>query len=189
LIVLSKKIPDTLFIETNYIFKGFNDQLIENLFNTITYRSKFILPCLLEKNKPLPLVKEILKGHSPRQKTLSVLPAPHYQQSIQSLKKEYNQIDSTGFQIIITRLKKNIDHISSHNCTVIFFEMPVDSLFLDSPKMNWERRMLKSTFSDKKFIWAYTDTSSGYITSDGIHLLNQSLEKYIHYFNNSLAYK
>ncbi len=189
LVALSKKIPDTLFIETNYIFKGFNDQLLEKLFNPVAYRSKFFLPCLLEKNKPLPLAKEIFKGHSPRQQTISVLPSPHYQQSIESLKKEYNQIDSAGFKNIVTKLKKNIDYIASHDCTIIFFEMPVDSFFLNSPKMNWERKILQSAFSDKKFIWTYTDTSSRYITSDGIHLLDQSLEKYIHYFNNSLAYK
>ena len=46
LIALSKKIPDTLFIETNYIFKGFNEKLNEKLFEPFAYRSKFVLPCL-----------------------------------------------------------------------------------------------------------------------------------------------
>ena len=189
LIALSEKIPDTIFIETNYIFKGFNNELLKKLFDPVAYRSKFILPCLQEKNKPFPLAKEIFKVHAPRQKTMTILPGPLYQQSIEALKKEYSRADSTSFYNIIAKLKKQVDHISSRDCTIIFFEMPVDSIFLNSAKMKWEREMLRSTFSDKKFIWAHTDTSLKYVTSDGIHLLDKSLEKYSHYFNNSLAYK
>jgi hypothetical protein len=189
LVALSEKIPDTLFIETNYIFKGFNNELLGKLFNPVAYRSRFILPCLREINKPLPLAKEIFKVQIPRQKTMTILPEPLYQQSIESLKKEYSESDSAGFYNIIAKLKKQVDYISSRDCIIIFFEMPVDSFLLNSAKIKWEREMLRSTFSDKKFIWSHTDTCCEYVTSDGIHLLDKSLEKYIHYFNNSLEYK
>jgi hypothetical protein len=190
LIALSKKIPDTLFIETNYIFKGFNEELNEKLFEPLAYRSKFVLPCLREKNKLLPLAKEIVKGHKPRKKNLASLPEPFFQQSLASLRKEYNQKPhTTRFRNIVAKLKKYINYISSRNCTIIFFEMPVDKEFLHSPKTEWERDVLKSAFNDKRFIWSQADASSAYSTSDGIHLLDESLEKYIHYFNSGLAGK
>ncbi len=190
LIALSKKIPDTLFIETNYIFKGFNKELNEKLFEPLAYRSKFILPCLQEKNKLLPLAKEIVKGHKPRKKNSASLPEPFLQESLASLRKEYNQRpDTAGFYSIVEKLKKYIDYFSSRNCTVIFFEMPVDKEFLNCPKTEWEREALKSAFTDKRFIWSQADSSIAYSTSDGIHLLDESLEKYIHYLNSGLAGK
>ena len=110
-------------------------------------------------------------------------------QSIETLEKEYTQADSAGFYHIISKLKKDVDYIASHDCTIIFFEMPVDSMLFNSAKMKREREIMRTAFSDKKFIWANTDTGSTYVTSDGIHLLDNSLEKYIHYFNNGLAHK
>ena len=190
LIALSKKIPDTLFIETNYIFKGFNKELNEKLFEPLAYRSKFVLPCLLEKNKLLSLAKELVKGHKPRKKNSTSLPEPFFQESLASLRKEYNRKpDTAGFGSIVVKLKKYIDYFSSRNCTIIFFEMPVDKEFLNCPKTEWERKALKSAFNDKRFIWSQKDSSIAYSTSDGIHLLDESLEKYIHYFNSSLTGK
>jgi hypothetical protein len=190
LIARSKKIPDTLFIETNYIFKGFNKELNEKLFDPLAYRLKLVLPCLQEKNKLLPLAKEIVKGHQPRKKNLTRLPEPFLQESLASLRKEYNQkIDTAGFHNIAVKLKEYIEYFSSRNCTIIFFEMPVDKEFLNSPKTAWERETLKLAFKDKRFIWSQADTGLVYATSDGIHLLDESLDKYIHYFNSNLADK
>jgi hypothetical protein len=67
--------------------------------------------------------------------------------------------------------------------------MPVDKEFLNSPKTAWEREALKSAFNDKRFIWSQADTSNVYSTSDGIHLLDESLEKYIRYFNSGIVDK
>ena len=104
LIALSKKIPDTLFIETNYIFKGFNKELNEILFEPLAYKAKFFLPCLLEKNKLLPLAKEIVKGRKPRKKNSASLPEPFFQESLASLRKEYNQEpDTAGFRPVLDR--------------------------------------------------------------------------------------
>ncbi len=188
LIALARKIPDTLFIETNYIFKGFNTGLNQLLFQPFAYQSKFLLPCLREKNQLLPLAKEIIKGGRPRQKISATLPEPLYTQSLNTLRKEYNgKIDSAGYRSIVEKLKKEVDYFSSQLCTVIFFEMPVDKEFLDCPKTKWERETLRAVFNDKKFIWSPVDSSRMYATSDGIHLLNESLEKYIHYFNSNLT--
>ena len=162
----------------------------EILFEPLAYRAKFFLPCLLEKNKLLPLAKEIVKGRKPGKKNSASLPEPFFQKSLASLRKEYNQEpDTAGFRSIVIKLKKYIDYFSSRNCTIIFFEMPVDKEFLNCPKTGWERGVLKSAFNNKRFIWSQVDPGIAYSTSDGIHLLDESLEKYIYYFNSALAGK
>ncbi len=190
LIALTQKIPKTLFIETNYIFKGFNKELVKKLFQPIPYRLKFILPSFQEKNKLQYLLKEIFKPGKGREKNLLRLPHPLFHNSLEKFRMEYNkEIDTNKCHKIIEEFKRYITYISSEGCSIIFFEMPVEPEFLDCPKTKFERALLKTTFSDKKFIWIQTDSHTKYNTVDGIHLLDESLQKYISYLNSKLNCK
>ena len=185
IVALSGKIPKILFVETNCIFKGFDDALIDRLFDKRRYKLRFCLPYLLQKHKLIPLTKELIKPAKTILIESSPLPKPLFSQTLENQKKVYNSLpDIDKFNQCINELKKYIYYISSKGCEVIFFEMPIDKQLQNSPLANFQRNVMKDVFNDHQFKWIEPVQNTQYMTGDGIHLLEESTIAYFKYLES-----
>ena len=180
IIALSKKIPAVLFIETNYIFKGFNQDLTSQLFDRVLYHLRFIFPALLRKHSPKSIMKELIKGKNrltEKNQTKSL-----FQPSLEFFKGLYDELPDPGrFDKVLTSLREYIEAISSKGCRIVFFEMPIDEELMNSKLATYQRDKLKSLFPEKKYYWITPNPDDRYKTPDGIHLDEASVDKYFNY--------
>ncbi|OUJ71201.1 hypothetical protein [Hymenobacter crusticola] len=185
-IALSNKIPDTLFVETNYLYKGFDQQLLEDVFRPGLYQARFALPALQEKHQVFSFLKEQIKPSKIRQLKLARYPEPQYSQELTHFKEEYQVLpDSLRLRQDLDSLQYYLNYLSSKNCKIFFFEMPVDRQLSNYPKMKSEKYALQQVF-DKKIKWVAPDTLGRYATIDGVHLLEKSVYQYLAYFNQNI---
>ena len=183
IIALSKKIPRTLFIETNYIFKGFDAPLIEKLFRPGLYQLRHLFPSLLKKHTISSLLSEIFKRLN-IYKTNSIKSNSMTSPTVEIFKKLYDEVpERNQFLNNLKKLKNYIDHFSSQGCEIIFFEMPLDPQLVDAPLFQFQRRELKDFFANYKCSWVYPDPLDQYYYNDGLHLVEGSAHKYFTYLD------
>lgn len=184
IIVLSNRIPHTLLVETNYIFKGFDSKLTKKLFKPGFYRARFYLPAMLEKNRVDSVLKEIFKPTKPIHITQNKLAGALYANAYNKYKDSYNKLpEDAQFGNDLKKLKKYVDYISARGCNIIFFEMPVEHELIDSPLALFQRNALKSIFGSEKYKWVFPCRSDEYETEDGIHLIEDSVYRYYKYLD------
>ncbi|HET9276921.1 MAG TPA: hypothetical protein VFN95_02010 [Flavitalea sp.] len=180
IIVLSKKLPEVLFIETNYIFKGFDRNLTSQLFDRLLYHVRFIFPALLRKHSPKSILKELIKWtnrSTEKDQTKSL-----FQPSVEFFKGIYDELPDPGrFDKVLSSLREYIEAISSKGCQVVFFEMPIDVDLMNSKLATYQRDKLISLFPKKKYHWITPNPDDHYNTTDGIHLDKASVDKYFNY--------
>ena len=186
IISLSKKIPRVLFVETNYIFKGFNQELTTRLFNPFLYYAKFFLPSLLTKHRPKSFIRELMKGLSHRRKRFDSLD----QMTIDKFKMLYDELpENISFEKDLEKFQKYIDAISSKGCRVVFFEMPVANELANSKLAIYQRDKLKERFSEQQYSWVAPDLFGEYHTTDGMHLNEASADQYFNYLRKNCNYQ
>ncbi|MCE7066127.1 hypothetical protein [Dyadobacter sp. CY326] len=181
IIALSQKIPDVLLVETNYIFKGINQELIEKVFAKHAELKRF-LPFLLKKNQPLNLLKSLIKRVLGKNKERDADLGEKNEQALTMFINLYNELPNVDkFRSDIERLKSNIDLIVSRGCQVIFFESPMDPVLENASLFAFQRDVLKIVFSPGQFRWIAPDLLEKYETEDGIHLTVGSSQKFAGY--------
>ena len=184
-IALSNKIPRTLFIETNYIFKGFDTPLIKRLFRPGLYHLRYLFPSLLKKHSISSFLLKIFKrlGIGSRHRTR---PGSTFAPRIEFFKKAYEEVpERRRFLSNLKKLKNYVDHFSSKGCTIIFFEMPLDAQLTNAPLFQFQRSELEFFFANYKGSWVYPDPCDKYYFVDGIHLVEESAFKYFAYLDKS----
>ena len=180
IIALSKKVPEVLFIETNYIFKGFDRNLTSQLFDRLLYDARFIFPALLRKHSPKSILKELIKWTN--RSTVKNQTKSLFQPSLEFFKSLYVELpDPSKFDKVLSSLCEYIEAISSKGCQVVFFEMPIDRELMNSKLANYQRDKLISLFPEKKYDWITPNPDDHYKTTDGIHLDQASVDKYFNY--------
>lgn len=192
IVALSGKIPDTLFVEINTIYKGFDRPLIKALFQPGYRQIKTVLPVLQTKYKPHVLLAEQLRSAFKMKKVRHLpsapLPASLYLAALQMHQNTYrNLADTLKIARCVDSLKYFTDLMTASGCVIYFFEVPVDKSILNSPLSVYQRKLLKQKFGDSSVKWIEADTLNAYRTHDGIHLLNESVRAYIKHFNKNLA--
>jgi len=179
IVARSAKIPRVLFIETNCIFKGYNEKLIRSLYTPINYWLKFFLPVLQRKHHFLSILKLMIKWFKEERAMLKAeLPELDYEQ-LEIFREFYNQPpDKRQLGDLMESLKKYVDEIATKDCTVIFFEMPLERSIANSLLASYQRTELKKIFPIDKYTWIEPNPLDTYYTQDGIHLLEESALRY-----------
>jgi len=187
-IVLSGKIPDTLYLETNYLSRGFNRPLLDDLFDPFWYNVKFYLPALEKSNKFLPLMIGKLKPAKLEMPNKKRPKQELFDQLLAKVSKEYDSIPNPkAYNNILLELKKDLEYITSKGCTVVFFEIPSERELVYSEKLKYQRKTLKGFFNESKYKWIAPDTVSTYYTGDGKHLLIESFDRFNIYFKHQAS--
>lgn len=173
IILLTQKIPKTVFIETNILIRAGN-------LNSETFDSSPVLIFLKKHFEALradkfPLAAGEILVNSAREKYESKV-ADDFSQSelyikrINMLKVEYDEkIDSALLSARLDTLKKQCNSLISKGVNIVFFEMPVQNDLENSNFVLETRKTVKERFPSISFLPLKKD-SYKYITTDGEHL-------------------
>ncbi|TDQ10006.1 hypothetical protein [Pedobacter metabolipauper] len=188
IIKLSNKIPDTLYLETNYISRGYNKPLIAHTFEPTSHYPKSYFPALQEKNKFFPFFINYLK---PGNMDLPSKKRPQgklFDKLFAKTKEEYSKaLNPKEWNAILKELKEDLNYLTAKGCVVVFFEVPLEKEFRNAPKFTFERKSLKAFFNDSKYKWMPPDTTQTYYTGDGKHLLQESFIQFDEYFSHQAS--
>ena len=186
IITSSGKIPNLLLVETNYIFKGIHEELIDQVFTKSAGLKKY-LPFLLRKHQPVNLLKTHLKTLLGKDKNSSQpIEVEKNAQALAMFIDLYkNRPEQHKFFNDLNRLKSNIETVASNGCEVIFFESPMDPVLTNAPLFSFQRQALMEMFGAFRCITA--EELDSYETEDGIHLTHSSLQKFTKYLNTQIS--
>jgi len=188
IIALSNKIPNRLIIEINYIFKGFDEQLITKVFQHPWYQLKFLFPIILKKNNPFKLVKKIIKYFFKKTNEADTMTEEFDENSYNMFIHAYKKIpEPNKFECDIKQLEKDIKYLYSRGCEIIFVEIPTDKLISQTELFKYQREKIIKTFHKDIYKWIPTDLLHAYKTTDGIHLTRKSKEYFAIYLLNEIA--
>ncbi|MEQ9288855.1 MAG: hypothetical protein RIG77_18175 [Cyclobacteriaceae bacterium] len=180
--------PKTIYIEINVLLRQGDLFFHHSLFNPITYPFKKHLSILKESQQPVSLIGDPIEYHIIR-KLISEKEAPFDEsiskeklknKLIQQMLKEHQQIHSNEIKSQIFELKRFIRELTDQRIRIVFFEMPVAKELCNSPKSKTIRNSIKKAFPEYMFI--QQPSCGEFLTSDGIHLDQNSGTKFTTYF-------
>jgi hypothetical protein len=185
IVARSAKIPRVLLIETNFIFKGSDEELIRSLFTPINFWLKLFLPVLQKKHYLFSMLKLWVRSFKKEKITIEDDPQELDYVQLEMFRKMYSQsLDKKQFAGHMERLKKSVDEIATKNCMVIFFEMPLEESIANSLLASYQKKELKKMFPVDKYAWIEPDPLDTYYTKDGIHLVEESALRYSRYLSS-----
>lgn len=177
----SKRIPDTIFIESNVAHKELDNEMIKNLFTPIIWQLRGHIKSLQFTYQPINIILSAANSLYNKNKTEHSNEVPNkklLQTSLSKFVKENNSPIGPAGKNNLTELKSVVNYFKSKGTHIVFFEMPVHPLLLSSRKYSELRSNLQAMFPDSVFYWVDRSDAEKYLTNDGIHLLHKSAYDY-----------
>lgn len=174
----SNKIPQILYIETNVLFERDADSaMLGILFDPLLFKARYYLPALQEKYQPLNVFASFIKrfgGKSQEEKLAIKRDEKIYNLSMEGFLKRFEK-PLQNYQNRLDSLKKQLQYFENKGVKIIFFTMPIDPLLAKQPQFIEHEKILREAFS---YPFLPMPNHSEYETSDGVHLLYESSERF-----------
>ena len=183
IVLNSKKVPEKLFIEINELYKGFDDKLIATIFDEPLHTIKYSFPVLLKKNKIIPNIIDRVKKPYNTVISKERPPAVLFDALMINSRREWSEkLDTVKFKRDMIRLQIDVQALIKKGCKICFYEMPMDSSFIQLPVISYTRNYFDKLCTEKGYHFIKIDTSRNYVTGDGEHLLLDEGDIYLKYF-------
>lgn len=186
-LILSKKVmPRYVLVETNYILRPSNEELVKvNTQGPLPFLRNYI-PMLREQNSPISLVGRIFM-----QKALAPADTVDMKRLGSCIE---NRINDDGTHLLTpTQVSQRIEtvmslirQIESQGARIVFFEMPLNEHLKHVRSNDQTRDAVYKAFPHDKYIYLPNDTSN-YLTTDGEHLDAQGQRRYSRFLNEVLS--
>ena len=186
-LILSKDVmPHCVLVETNYILRSSNEELVKvNTQGPLPFLRNYI-PILREQNAPISLVGRLfMQG--------ALAPADAVDK--ERLQKNINNRileDNTHFltekqlwqrmQTIVSLAGK----LEEQGTKIVLYEMPLNNSLKHVRSNEQTRNAVSRMFPKDKYIYLPNDTST-YLTNDGEHLDAEGQRRYSHFLKEALA--
>lgn len=186
-LILSKdKLPHCVLIETNYILRSSNEELVKvNTQGPLPFLRNYI-PILREQNAPICFVGSIfMQGALAPADTIDM---KRLENSIdRRISEDYIRLQ-TRKEVLdrIATIVSLIRKIESRGSRIILFEMPLNARLKHVKSNDQTRFAVIKAFPPDKYIYLPTDTSN-YITTDGEHLDADGQRRYSHFLKVALS--
>lgn len=177
----SKRIPDTIFIESNVAHKELDNEMIDKLFTPIIWQIKGHIKSLQYTYQPINIFLSAIKNIYDKNQTEHSNEVPNkklLQASLRKFVKENNSPLGPAGKNNLAELKSVVNYFKSKGTHIVFFEMPVHPHLLSSRKYSELRSNLQAMFPDSVFYWVDRSDADKYATNDGVHLLPKSAYDY-----------
>ncbi|MGR9086033.1 MAG: hypothetical protein ACU841_03050 [Gammaproteobacteria bacterium] len=177
----SRRIPDMIWIETNIAERALDESMIDNLFIPFLWKVKGHVKSLQYTYQPINFLVSLAKSKYETTRPETGMDRPDKKILAANLSKhirDHNHISGLSKKKGWIELKNTVDYFRGLGTKIVFFEMPVHSTLLSSPKYAETRSILRDLFPDVRFYWAAQSLSDHLSTSDGIHLMPNSASRY-----------
>lgn len=184
-------VPKRVFIESNYLARKEEENLREALFSPVMYPMKKYLKSLRDRYQPVEVVSRLLTGKRiPKAKLATELVRNEkaYQMAIKfQVVEKQRMAEEKLLSRQIETMQKIVKDFQEKGTEVIFFEVPVDPVICGLARPVQIRMAVEKAFIPMKCKFIKMPDCGGYYTTDGIHLADVSIYKYLHYFRDELS--
>ena len=183
IILKNKAAPKLVIVELNVI-NNFDGRLIRDIFNSILYPIRSVIPSFREKYRPTNLLLNfmrlyVVKSAKDKRETAirdkSETETPIFHNRIEWYKRKYykavhslNNIDEYKESYYWQLLIQNIRKLVRRGTDVIFLVAPTTNA--KSPIDILKQNYFLSEFPDSEYLWLFYGMNDEYETSDGLHL-------------------
>jgi hypothetical protein len=182
--------PRIVLVEANVTaLKPPSHELLESLFEPATFALQRWVPVARHDRQPIALLDEALRRLTARGKVASdyVMPQALYRQHLAELQAAQSQWASTAAtSSAIDALAVEVRALEAGGAEVVFFETPEDASLHDAAETAGVRALLRARFANHR--WLATDAWGEYQTTDGLHLIPQSAERFARFLRAGLAH-
>jgi hypothetical protein len=189
--------PRIIFIETNWIERGPNEQNTEMLFLPGLYTVRKYLPALREDNRPdnvllRPILAAWFSLIAVRSRTKGTQVGGDDAERRRTVRQGRLKIElafhaevpnAAVLDRLIEELESYARYFETYNVRIVFFQMPVDKMIHDSAAMRAIRSALSQHFPEERYSYLPLPARMDFETDDGIHLLPESAIEYTKFFN------
>lgn len=178
-----KKLPDTLFVETNVLERPINIEFDEKIGkNELELKIKEYILCLRESSAPLSLLSQFVTSGLVVGQRKFVTNKNEKNSDSGLMISEINKKSMTPNQPDFeneNKLLRDLKSLEDQNVTIVLFDMPVDCR-LNKGEVYYSKLYTQAKKMGFRII-ERVDCNE-FITSDGTHLDNESAIKYTKYF-------
>jgi len=196
LIESGRYLPDTVFIETNFIFspedKAFTGHFDSKLRNTL----KKELPALREANQPVGVARYFIGSLFQNEKKAGAarvikneinIPPSVFLRLLRGKQEAYRVIDTAAVDSGLTVIAQRVNGLIARGCKVCFFEMPISRELEDLPMPVYVRQSMEKRFDKMAGVgFIRLPATHDYKTLDGIHLNEYGAREYTNYFKSEV---
>ena len=193
IIARSRRWPKRVFIETNILFRKYDEGFIKAVTDPVMFAARTHAPVLRERNQPSGLlfgwVKEKAKQELGTEEDLNAPLDGNTEVAGKFLLDEqlvlYKKIpggDTTARHL--DRLAASVAELEAHGVEVAFFEMPLDTRLMEMPLAEVSRALIHHRFPEHRYFQPAPEDP--YITTDGLHLRKESARRWSRAFRQAL---
>lgn len=193
IIARSKRWPKRVFIETNILFRKYDEGFVKAVTDPVMFAARTHAPMLRERNQPSGLlfgwVKEKAKQELGTEEDLSAPLDGNTEVTGKFMLDEqlmlYKKIpggDTTALHL--DRLAASVAELEAHGVEVAFFEMPLDTRLMEMPLAEVSRALIQHRFPKHPYLQPAPEDR--YITTDGLHLRKESARRWSGAFRRAL---
>ncbi|MCR5246443.1 MAG: hypothetical protein K6E14_01480 [Paludibacteraceae bacterium] len=186
-LILSKDvIPHYILIETNYILRSSNEELLKvNTQGPLPF-IRYYIPILREQNAPICLI-----GRRFMMRALSPVDTVDMNRLHKNIKNRILE-DKTHFLTEkqmgerMQTIMLLVDKLEKRGAKIVLFEMPLNESLKHARSNEQTRLAVKRMFPIDKYLYLPNDTST-YLTNDGEHLDAEGQRRYSHFLKKVLT--
>jgi hypothetical protein len=196
-----EKLPKIVFVEMNEVLRAEDKKFTSSLFSSMLYYPKKKLLSLREDKQPLGIIGAKISYRLIGLSIIHLKSFFHLSQDSMSnnngtdLFSKLLQLQFEGYsklpsQLLIdesfNNLKKYVAELEKKDINVVFFELPINSKLVNTPRANIIRKTFYDYFPKKEYNYIPLPDSTQYITTDGIHLGGNEALQYTLFFKTKI---
>jgi hypothetical protein len=205
LLLQKKQFPENVYIEMNVVFRPPNNDFTSSLSNPFLFYLRKDIPSFRSGKQPLVVMGGLFSDmmisifdhltHSVHSRLPSAkqvipevpLPKKMFDQLLAFQIESYNNVpDNKQVEEIFALLKQDITLLKQKKVKIIFFEMPVDPQLSNLPVSVTIRNEFFKYFPRDQYQYVNQPDCTQYKTTDGVHLANDYVPKYVAYFKSAI---
>jgi len=185
--------PERVFIETNILFRKYDEGFIKAVTDPAMFVARTHIPILRERNQPSGLlfgwVKEKAKQEVGTMEDLSSPLDGNTEVAGKFMLDEqmelYKHIPGGDTTVqFMDRMVFSVAELEAHGVEVSFFEMPLDTRLMEMPLAEVSRALVHRYFPKHRVY--QPSPAEEYVTTDGLHLRKESARRWSGAFRRAL---
>jgi hypothetical protein len=191
-----EKTPQKIFIETNIVLRGLDEDFNNSVFNPFFFPIRKYVPSLRDGRQPIALagiratniVSRVISKIKP---TKNVAVNSNANQNSDELFTKllddevvyYSKLPKPEkLKQVFDLLKTEVEKLEKKGVKIVFFEMPIHKKLCNLPLANIVRENFQQYFPASRYSYMPTPDCSPYKTTDGIHFSKEDAVRYTVYF-------
>ncbi len=188
-----KEKPKRILIEMNKILREEDEEFSKTIFSPPGYYLKKYIPALQEKNQPVGVVKgllfNLLEKKTNKPNKIEIQPKINEKILSRAISTHSKAPLKSKLRNVFGKLKEQIDILRQNGVSIVFFELPIESVLHNLEEPTIIRQSFLKEFPKSDYEYIEQPNCKDFYTTDGVHLSEKSAVNYTIYLRRYLENK